>query len=68
MACRDWYRGAREQLIALGLRQGHVTHQQLSDYMPDDITDRQILRWLAALEARGIVIRQPQNEDNTCAL
>ncbi len=66
MACRDWYRGRREGLIALGVKQqGYVTMHQLNDYMPDDITDLQIHRWLNALDARGVrVVRQ--NEDNTC--
>jgi hypothetical protein len=66
VACRDWYRGRREQLLALGAKQGYVTMQQLNDYMPEEITDLQMHRWFNALTARGIrVVRQ--NEDNTCA-
>ena len=54
-------------LIAIGVRQqGYVTSQQVDDLMPEDITDRQIYRWLDALEKHGIRIRR-QSEDNTCA-
>jgi hypothetical protein len=66
VACRDWYRGRREQLLALGAKQGFVTMQQVSDFMPEDITDLQIHRWLNALRARGIRVLT-RNEDNTCA-
>lgn len=66
MACRDRYRASREAAIALGLSQGYLTSEQLGQYMPDDITDLQIYRWLSALRAHGIRIVR-HNEETPCA-
>jgi len=54
VACRDRYRASREAAIALGREQGYLTSQRLGQYMPDDITDLQMHRWLSALRAHGI--------------
>jgi hypothetical protein len=66
MACRDRYRASREAAIALGLEQGYITSKQLAQYMPEDITDLQMHRWLAALRENGIRLVR-HNEEIPCA-
>jgi hypothetical protein len=66
VACRDRYRASREAAIALGLEQSYLTSEQLGQYMPDDITDLQMYRWLSALRAHGIRLVS-HNEEIPCA-